>query len=68
MLTIEYKKEEGLIVKHNGQLIEGVSNVKININSNVYKESPEVILTINPTDIRISNDIDCPKPQSNQSP
>ncbi|WIV11129.1 hypothetical protein [Proteiniborus sp. MB09-C3] len=66
MITIECKKEDGLIVKHNDQLIEGVSNVKININSNVYKESPEVILTINPTDIRISNDINCLKIQSNQ--
>ncbi|WIV11134.1 hypothetical protein [Proteiniborus sp. MB09-C3] len=57
MITIEYKKEEGLIVKHNGQIIEGVSNIKININSNMYKETPEIILTINPIDISTSNDI-----------
>lgn len=64
MLTIEYKEEEGLIVKNNGQIIEGVESVKLDMNSNVYKEHPEITLTINPTAVNISASINDSKTQS----
>lgn len=65
MLTIEFKKGEGLTVKHNGQILDGVKEVKINTDSSVY-DCPEVTLTIKPAEIKVTADIICPETQSGQ--
>ncbi|WP_195837974.1 hypothetical protein [Tissierella pigra] len=65
ILSIDFKKGIGLIVKNNGQQIDMVESVKVSISANIT-ESPEVILTIKPTEIKISADVNYHGIQQNQ--
>lgn len=65
ILSIDFKKGVGLIVKNNGQQIDMVESVKVSISPNIT-ESPEVILTIKPTEIKISDDVNYQDIQQNQ--
>lgn len=66
MLNIEFTKDRGLIVKNNGQLIDGVKNIRINLDTDTANQPPEIILTIKPTEVKISSDITYPRSPQNQ--
>ncbi len=51
MYEIEYKKDEGLIVKYNNQYLEGVVAVKVD---------SEIMHTIKPTKVQIIADTKLP--------
>lgn len=69
MITIKFMKEMGLVVKHNEEEIFGVKNVKINIDSNPFGPLPQIILTIEPTELKIITETnDCLATQPNQQP
>ena len=60
MLTIDFTKDKGLIVKNGGQLIDGVKSIKINIDTDTANYPPEIMLTIKPAEVKISSDITYP--------